>query len=357
MKQILHVINNLEIGGAQKLLVDLLPLQNKMYRVSVLTLEKSESEFCEMIKKSGIICYSANSKSLYSLKMLFVLFRIIRKKDLIHVHLFPSLYWVALLHFFCKNKIVYTEHSTYNRRRNRKCLRFIEYLVYACYDRVISISGQTQNNLLSWLKHSESKKFRVIHNGVNLSKFYPLQTEKMIIPPLNLLMISRFSPQKDQVTVIKAFVLLLKRYPLLNLHFVGDGENLNRCKSLAIELELSNNIHFWGNQTNIPQFIHNCFCGIQSSYWEGFGLTAVEFMACGKPIIASNVDGLKQIVEGAGILFAKGDEQDLAVKISSILDSEDYYHKVSNACLDKSKIYNIDTMAQEYELLYNELLE
>ncbi|MFK2310126.1 glycosyltransferase family 4 protein [Bacteroides fragilis] len=67
--------------------------------------------------------------------------------------------------------IFYTEHSTSNKRRNKKYLRFIEQKVYRSYDKIISISNQTEINLLQWLDLNKISKFIVVENGIDLQKF------------------------------------------------------------------------------------------------------------------------------------------------------------------------------------------
>lgn len=99
--------------------------------------------------------------------------------DIVHVHLFPALYWVAMAASYNKKiKLVYTEHSTHNRRRDKVWFEPIEYYIYSKYDRLISISQQTQDNLMEWLKaKKDDKRFLVIENGVNLSLFFFCNTD------------------------------------------------------------------------------------------------------------------------------------------------------------------------------------
>jgi glycosyltransferase involved in cell wall biosynthesis len=80
-------------------------------------------------------------------------------------------------------------------------------------------------------------------------------------------------------------------------------------------------------------------------------------MASGKPFIASNVPGLKDIVEGAALLFTHKNEKDLAEKISSLISSPELYKKVSAACLERSKQYDINIMVDKYIEVYKEVLK
>lgn len=79
-------------------------------------------------------------------------------------------------------------------------------------------------------------------------------------------------------------------------------------------------------------------------------------MASGKPFIASDVPGLRDVVAGAGVLFPAGDEKILAERINELLSDDDYYEKVSQACLERSKEYDINRMVGQYIELYGSMM-
>lgn len=344
--KVIHVINSLEIGGAQKLLSDLIPLQIKQgLEVSVLIGEDKESTLSHNIQSAGCNIISIDSKHLKSPKSIISIRKIIKGYDIIHVHLFPSLYLVAVASLGLRNKLIYTEHSTSNRRREKKYLRQIEKFIYKQYHKIASISQPTQTALQNWLKSYDSR-FVVINNGIDIRKF---SSAKRPIQNKSLIMISRFVEAKDQATVINALQYLDSD---VSLTLVGDGENLDKCKNLAKSIGVDNRVHFLGSRSDIPELISSSYIGIQSSNWEGFGLTAVELMAAGKPVIASNVDGLKQVVEGAGIIFDKGNPKQLAEKIKVLLNDKNLYDSVSNKCIMRASQFDIKDMAEKYLHIY-----
>lgn len=126
---------------------------------------------------------------------------------------------------------------------------------------------------------------------------------------------------------------------------------------MAQQEGVTNRIEFLGARSDVSELISESYIGIQSSNWEGFGLTAVELMAAGKPVIASDVDGLKQIVAGAGVIFNKGDIEDLAQKISRLLADTQYYKTIADACRQRALSYDISVMAESYRTIYYELAD
>lgn len=344
--KLLHIVNSLEIGGAQRLLSDLIRLQVEQgFNITVVVNKWEDTDFSKKILEAGAkIILIENISPTHPTKIL-KLRRIINEQDIIHVHLFPSLYWAVLASLGLNKKLFYTEHSTSNRRRDKPYLRPLEQFVYKQYHKIISISEQTQNALQKWLR-SKDERFVIINNGVDTQKFSSVKKD---IIPKSLIMVSRFAASKDQETVIKALKYLDKD---VTLRLVGDGENLSHCKQIAVDEGVSDRVHFLGARSDIADLIAEACIGIQSSNWEGFGLTAVELMAAGKPVIASDVDGLKQVVEGAGIIFSKGNEKDLAKKIKVLLTEKARYEEVAKNCTDRALEYDISKMAQKYNRLY-----
>jgi glycosyltransferase involved in cell wall biosynthesis len=221
--------------------------------------------------------------------------------------------------------------------------------MYSRYNKIISISQETQEALTQWLGQYDSR-FVVVNNGINIQKFSSLNVP---VVPKSLIMVSRFATSKDQETVIRAMPEIDNE---AILYFIGDGENKYHCEVLAKELGVSNRVYFLGSRSNVAELIASSYIGIQSSKWEGFGLTAVEIMACSKPIIATNVDGLKQVVEGAGEIFTLGSHSELAVIVNNLLRDKQYYQYIVDRCKERAKIYDISKTSEGYMKIYNTIL-
>jgi glycosyltransferase involved in cell wall biosynthesis len=357
--KVLQIINSLHTGGAERLLVDSVPLYKaKGLETDVCLLNGNRTSFYQVLEEQHICIISLSKgsiKSVYNPLLIFKIFKYINRYAVIHVHIFPTLYWVALAKFlsFGKTKLVFTEHSTSNRRRNSRIWRFFNRIAYKQYDAIASISEDVDKALQ---KHLLLKKdvFSVINNGIDLSKFYgKAKNATDTIKDITLIQVSRFSPAKDQATVIRALSYLQGNVKLV---FVGDGVNRTECELLTKQLDLSERVSFLGSRNDIPELLKNADIAVQSSQWEGFGLAAVEAMASGLPIVASDVSGLREVVSGAGLLFKQGDEKSLADKINSLLTDRKLYEKIANLCLERAKQYDINVMVEQYIDLYKEVL-
>lgn len=348
--KILHVITSLEIGGAQRLLSDLLPLQAKTEDVALLVYERVDNDFERKVVDAGVKIILLDEHNFHNPGVILNMRKIFKDYDVVHAHLFPTVWWASLAARGLKVKMVYTEHSTSNSRRGKWYLRPIEQFMYARYNKIISISQQTQDALCTWLR-STDKRFVVICNGVDTARF--ASVKKPVIPK-SLIMVARFASSKDQETVIRAMQHI---DPEATLRFVGDGENLEHCKQVASELGLTDRVQFLGARSDVAELVAESYIGIQSSNWEGFGLTAVEIMACGKPIIGTDVDGLKQVVEGAGEVFQLGNANELAVRVNALLKDETYYQRCAEACRKRAAQYDISVMSEGYLNAYKSIVK
>ncbi len=94
-----------------------------------------------------------------------------------------------------------------------------------------------------------------------------------------------------------------------------------------------------------------------SSHFEGLSLSSVEGLSVGKPFIASDVDGLREVVKGAGVLFPHEDDKALAEEILKLEASEHYYNQVAQACYKRAQDYDISKMVDAYADVYRRMME
>lgn len=366
--RILHIINSLGSGGAEKLIEEMLPLMNqyKDIEADVMLLTDKNNVFYKNLKNNNVKIVISPLKDLYNpLNIHYIRKYIIEGQyDIVHAHLFPTIYWTALaskLILKNKPKFIMTEHNTHNRRREKKYLRNAEKFIYSNYDEIISISQSAQDNLLSWLKPNKKnmKKFVTIPNGINIEKFInalPYKKSEIcsqFADDIKLLcMVGRFSKQKDQPTIIKAMKKLPKNIHLL---LVGEGELRLQNEKLAKELGVNDRVHFLGFRDDIERILKTCDIVVLSSNWEGFGLVAVEGMAAGKPVIATKVKGLREVVGNSDLLFMNKNVEELILIIYRLLNNKTEYNKSALYCFNRSRLFSLEKMINRYIEEYKKL--
>lgn len=354
--RVLHVITSLRVGGAEKLMVELLPAFNEKGIGADILLFNGEDTFLKKrltAKNVKIIQLTKDSTFYYNPFYIIKLVKIIRNYDIIHTHNTAPQLFCALVNVFCRKLLITTEHSTYNRRRNNKLFCLLDKWMYNKYENIICISIGVESKLREYLSRTDLK-IKTINNGINLKKYEVYSIDDGIddLNKVNLIMVSRFSLQKDQKTIIRAMSLLPEN---INLMLVGIGECEDECKLLVKELNLEKRVSFMGLRSDIAELLYKSDIVIQSSHWEGFGLAVVEGMASGKPVVASDVEGLSEIVNGYGLLFEKGNEYDLSKQIMSLVSSSELYNEVSKKCKQRAKYFSIENMINGYIHTYKEL--
>ena len=355
--RVLHVITSLKIGGAEKLLVDTLPIFNKKgYKSDVLLFDGTDTPFKQMLIKQGVAVYSLSvGGNVYNPLNVFKVIPYLKKYDIVHTHNTAAQLFVALAKVLCSVVLCTTEHTTSNRRRNWKWYVPIEKFMYRRYSHIICISEKTEENLRNHIGDINID-ISTIHNGVNIFKYktaLPNENLKQNRNKTILCMVAGFRPQKDQDTIICSLKYLDKEN--FELWLVGDGERREVLEALSESEGVKDNVIFWGIRTDIPEILKTSDIVIMSSHYEGFGLAAVEGMAAGKPIIASDVNGLSQVVGKAGLVFPKGDSKALAACISLISNDRKLYDEYSKKSVERAESFDVSYMVDAYIEIYKSI--
>lgn len=363
--KVLHIINHMGMGGAQSLLVELAPVQKDMGH-EVLVLELQSTPDRNLVKKlndAGVAVESlSHSRSVRNPLNIFTLIPYIRKYDIVHVHLFPANYWTALARLvaFCKTPIITTEHSTNNKRRNIAIFKYIDALIYNRYQKVVACADKA---LETFKARYPKAKCISIPNGVNISKYKEAQPyskqELAAIPEESFVttMVARFDYPKRQDTLVEAIALLPNQFHAVLVGGTQDDAGLQRVQQLAQNLGVSNRVHFLYLRSDVPRILKSSDVVLMSSEYEGLSLSSIEGMACGHPFIATNVNGLREVVSGAGELFECGNVQELAQLLTKFQVDTNFYNEVTRKCLLRAEEYDIKAAAEKYQFEYDKFVK
>ncbi|HMI07342.1 MAG TPA: glycosyltransferase [Flavobacterium sp.] len=366
--KIMHLCLSLGKGGAEKLLVDSLPFYvNQGHEVRIIQLSSilEEPTYIESVENAGIKVITLSNGGFRNLKLIQKLMQAIRseKPDVLHVHLFPCLYFASIASRLMKNfpVMVFTEHNNQNRRMTKGYLQPIENFMYARYNAIVAISGNVAAMLRNWLP-SQINKIRIIENGVNVEKFTAAEPYDVVYfskhfnlqeNNVKLFMASRFNYQKDQQTIIRALELLPHHF---HVFLAGDGPEMGKAQTLANELQRQERVHFLGFRTDIPKLMKSADINILSSFFEGFSGVTLEALSSGKPFLGSDVPGINDIVPDKSFLFEKENPKQLAGKIMAITTDKDLNQTMVSKGLNHIKQYDMQIMVDRHVNLYENLL-
>jgi glycosyltransferase involved in cell wall biosynthesis len=232
-------------------------------------------------------------------------------------------------------------------------------------DAIIAVSHATKQDIMRLLGVPE-RKITVIHEAAS-PIYRPIKSEDVrgrvrarfgIHSPF-LLFVSTIEPRKNVPTLLRAFRWLLDHYhPAVKLVLAGEkGWLYEDVMQLLGELKLEEEVIFLGRVSSEELlWLYNAAeVLVAPSIYEGFGLTPLEAMACGTPVVVSNVSAFPEVVGDAGLLVDPHNVEELAIAIWRILDDPDLRASLVEKGLRRAATFSWDKAAQETLALYHSL--
>ena len=210
------------------------------------------------------------------------------------------------------------------------------------------------------IEPSIKSKSRVIGNGIDLSDFE--KGAKYNHHKEYILNVANFVENKGQDVLIAAFARIHKLYPDIDLIMVGEDNNKNSCIELSQKLGIREVINFMGriDKEKIPSIMAGASLFVLSSRKEAFGIVILEAMASQKPIVATSVGGVPDIIKSGmnGILVAPDDPEQLAEGILTLLNNKSFADTLAKKAFeDVVNKYMWSKVVSEYINEYNKLIE
>jgi L-malate glycosyltransferase len=201
-----------------------------------------------------------------------------------------------------------------------------------------------------------SNEIRVIQNFVNCDLYKP-QAEKH--SAATLIHVSNFRPVKRVLDCIRILAEARKEVPA-HLLMVGDGPDRGPAERLALELKVDRNVTFLGKQDHVERLLPQAHVLLMPSELEGFGLAALEAMACGVPAVATNVGGVPELISHGvdGFLEKPGDIAAQAARVIALLSDANLYDKMAQAARQTALTrFCTERIIPLYEKYYEEILQ
>ncbi|MDX9827889.1 MAG: glycosyltransferase [Spirochaetia bacterium] len=365
--KILHIINSLASGGAERLISTLLPrFASRGNDVYLYALDGRDDVYSKQLSAKGIKVTIArdDGSNIYS-PMRFLELRDFMSRDtfdVVHSHLGPSFHWTTLSFITQKAryigaKLITTEHAVHNRRMKMPILRNFERWLYKKQHRIICVSEEVASSMQMWLS-IPATRLPVIPNGIDLHEFGAAVSPDADVTAWArgrtvVSMTARFIPEKRHETALRALRQLPERFAGV---FIGDGPLRPSMERLAADLGLTERCYFTGTKDTVPELLAASDYYMQPSETEGFGLGCLEAMASNIPVVASAAGGLRDLVQDAGLLFPPGDHAACAQAILGLDEDKKLKDKVLAAQAHKVTKYSIENCVDKYLKLYENSL-
>ncbi len=371
-----HIVTKLELGGAQ---------QNTLYTVQHLNKDKYKPML--IYGTGGMLDHIANTlhqevktcpipqlirrinpikdwKAFKELKRLFKE----EKVDIVHTHSSKAGIlgrWAA--YFARVPVIIHTFHGfgfhDYQNFFVKRFFIFLEWITAKITDKLVAVSEENVKKGLHY-KIGKKEQYTVIHSGIKFEAFLDVNVDieekkKELGIDINshvVGMIACFKPQKAPLDFVKMAEIVTCEVPGVQFLLVGDGVLRPKLEGLIKEKSLKNKVILAGWRNDVPQIMRIFDIFVLTSLWEGLPRVIPEALISGKPVIATAVDGNKEIIKDgeSGYLVSPKDVKSMAEKVIFLLRNKEKAIQIGEKGkeLINNSSFNIDVMVKKQEKLY-----
>ncbi|MBI2167181.1 MAG: glycosyltransferase [Candidatus Omnitrophica bacterium] len=362
-----YVFPTMNLGGAEKHVISLASgLRERGFDTGIVTLFE-EGALADSIRENGLPFVCLRQKSGWGPATFFRISRWIRsaRPDVLHTYLFGFHFFVGLPARVLKVPILISsrrELAQWKKRRHR----WLENWGNRFVDRVVCCSEAAKK----WTVQNEQidpDKVLTLHNGVDLRQFDGAVRESKIrlefrIPigaPL-IGTVANFSYEKGYPYLLEAVRRIHERRPDAWFLFVGSGRFEQEIKAQAQAGSVGKRIIFAGQRPDIPEILRGLDIFVLASLIEGFPNVLLEAMAMAKPVVATAVGGIPELItsDKEGLLVPARDGKSLAEAILGLLGNPEKASRLGQEALQKIKNrFSIERMVDDYDKLYRTLRE
>ncbi|MEW6102605.1 MAG: glycosyltransferase family 1 protein [bacterium] len=240
--------------------------------------------------------------------------------------------------------------------RMKYYFRYVLPILLRSSSTIICVSSNTKNDIIEYYKIKD-KPIYVVHNGINLQRFYP-RKEKRIIYEKYLFYLGDMRPYKNLEMAIRAFVIL----GLKDIKFIiggrKDSKFYPKIEKMVNDLSLNDRVIFLDYVPSdlLPYLYSEASAFLFPSFYEGFGFPPLEAMACGCPVIVSNAASLPEVCGDAAYYVDPYNPEDIAKGIYKVLTDKDLQNSLRQKGLQRAKMFSWEKTAGEILNVFGDIL-
>jgi glycosyltransferase involved in cell wall biosynthesis len=380
--KVLQIITRIDKGGsAEDIVITAMGLDKERYELTLMSgpVEDPSQDRKKEIEGYGIrhifIPELVRNINLFKDLMAFLkIYRVLRKEkfDIVHTHTSKAGLLGRLAAKMARVPIIiYTPHGHvffgYFSSLKTKIFILLEKLASPLADKIVALTNGEKEDYIVY-KIASERKLAIICSGVDLNRFKELSSDekrkikKELGIPENSLVVGtagRLVPIKGLEFLVEASKIIVSKYPDTYFLFAGDGPLRQSLEKKACRMGVKDNIIFLGWRDDVPKIISIFDIFVLPSLNEGMGRVLVEAMSLGKPIVASEIGGIPDLVIHGknGFLVPPKNPKELAKYIQILLDNEEKRQKLGLAGKRMAVNFSAQIMLKKTSNLYEELLK
>lgn len=309
--------------------------------------------------------------SFQNIKAIFLARRLLKEQkfDIISTHttLASAVVRAAILMVHKKPKVFCTIHGYLFHENDglKKWIYLLPEKICARVTNVLMVMNHEDYDIAERHQLYKEKLAYINGMGIDLEKFKPATQEerssirkRMGTPEDDFLFVyaAEFSKRKNQAFLIRSFAEVCQEYPKLKLLLAGKGALLEECKELVRQLHKEDQICFLGYVSDMRELYVACDVCVSTSLIEGLPFNILEAMACGLPVIASDIKGHRELMkEGkTGLLYKNNDSEELQKTIKFMYGQQNFKVKSAKAIHEKLISYELIRVSKKIMEIYEE---
>ena len=369
--KILTVIETLGRGGAEQLIVNILPQINKLGIDTEVLILFDKDDLAPELEKYDIKVHKLNLSykwNIFEATVKLIKFFRNKKYDIIHAHLFFSVFYMGISSLLLNVKTVVSFHNlAYNmypaNTMWRKIRKKIESLIVnKCFDIKIAVSNTVKKH---FQKHLGIQKIDVIFNAVSVEKIQKITKTKNYLPHKNnfkqiFVTPGRFVKEKGHKELLEAIEIINKKNAEFGFYFIGDGPTKPELVKNIKSKKLNNVIILDAlKHEELICAIKEADIVIIPSISEGFSLLVAECLILKKPIIATKTGAIPDMIinNKNGILVEVGNVVELYTQINLLSNNKELQNKFIRNSDKNIQLFDIQTIVNKWKKLYEEIID
>jgi glycosyltransferase involved in cell wall biosynthesis len=354
--KILHIDPEINWGGGESQVIGLASyLAARGHRNHLLC--HPRGALWEAAQRAGIEVFPLSLRNEVDLRPVFSLRRLIRgeRYDIVHFHTKRAhalSLWLGRIH--SELRYVVTRRMDYPLRRGR----YVDFLYNRRVDGVIAISRKIAELLVQAGVRAE--RIRLIHSGIDPAPFKMSESQGTSQGPTVVGTVAVLEKRKGHRFLLEAAAALKRQGHRVKYRWAGEGSERQALERQILASGLQGEVEFAGFVGAVPGFLSAIDIFVLPSLYEGLGVSVLEAMAAGKPVVATRAGGLPEIVDDGvtGVLVPPGDAQALARALASLVSNPTLARQMGSKGRERVlRGFTMEKMAQGNEDYYYEILE
>lgn len=327
MKKVIHILSSDSLSGAEKVAISIIQTCKDEIQSFYLCPNGEIENVLKDLEIEHIAIDNINPIKIYNILKKY-------KPDIVHAHDFKASVKLAFTPYKCKKISHIHQNPPWIYGINIKIILY--FISCFFYEKIYIVSKNVFKQ--SIVDRYFDKKIKIAQNYIDKDKIIKLSEIECSNKKYDLLFVGRLSNEKDPLRFIKIVEKIVNKNKNINAAIIGNGDLKDKCIDYIIDNSLEKNIEVLGYLSNPYPIMKLSKILIVTSKWEGFGLAVVEALTLGKPVIATPVGELNNIINGQNGKLCNDDDEYCEI-IELLLYDLNYYDKISKNAKKSSIVY------------------